>query len=64
MEDKDEIELLLKTQSLDAETLRRLKIRAVYLLEFELATKIIAEERKLIDLSNNSRLGKLGFNIK
>jgi len=60
MEEKDEIELLLKTQSLDIETLHRLKCRCLSLREYELAAKIIFEERRL----NVSRLEKLGLNIK
>jgi len=64
VEEKDEIELLLKTQSLDAETLHRLKCRSLNLCEYELAAKIIFEERRLIKLSNISRLEKLGLNIK
>jgi hypothetical protein len=64
MEDKDEIEQLLKTQSLDIETLHRLKCRCLSLCEYELAAKIIFEERRLIHLSNISRLGKLGLKVK
>jgi hypothetical protein len=64
MEEKAIIESLLKTQLFDIETLRTLKMRALILQEYELATKIIVEERRIINLSNISRLDRLGLNIK
>ena len=64
MKEIELIKLLLNTQLFDVKTLHELKCKCLRLREYDLAAKIVFEERRLKHLSGVSRLEKLGLNIK
>lgn len=64
MKEIEIIELLLNTKLFDVEMLRELKYKCLKLCEYELAAKIVFEERRLKHLSDVSRLDSLGLNLK
>lgn len=64
MKETELIKLLLNTQLFDVKTLHELKCKCLRLCEYDLAAKIVFEERRLKHLSDVSRLERLGLNIK
>ena len=64
MKEIEVIRILLNTQLFDVEMLRELKYKCLKLCKYELAAKIVVEERRLQHLSDVSRLKKLGLKLK
>ena len=64
MKEIEVIRILLNTQLFDVEMLRELKCKCLKLCKYELAAKIVVEERRLQHLSDVSRLERLGLNLK
>ena len=64
MKEIEIIELLLNTKLFDVEMLRELKYKCLKLCNYELAAKIIVEERRLQHSIDVSRLNSLGLNLK